>query len=1204
MKRKNLYKYFFIISLFYPFNNAKADDTNCYSNQYVGTVGALGTVCANMLIVDRDLLNEGITNGPVGSDFQITKNGTTYNFGNSGNKIFTGQIKNFANLFKDQTNFNADISYWDTSRATTMNRMFMNASSFNQDISDWTLDNVKNIQGMFQGALVFNQDISSWNISKVTSLSSTFRGATAFNQNLNSWDVSNVTRLDRTFLRAINFNKDLNSWDVSKVVSMHRTFAGANSFNGNISSWRTERLRSLRRTFDGARSFNVDISNWDVAEVTNFTRTFKNAIAFNQNLTSWNVAHFDQTPILFAPKLANNKQPCWGFNGCPNGPNLISTNPSDNSFGVNTNLNITLTFDKDVKASNTSGNIALYKSDGTLVKAHANNLLNIAGNIITLPTVLAANSDYYLLIDPKIIESTDGISYQGVTDKTEINFSTYSNDSIAPVITSQSPEDNATDVSVSDPNIEIIFSENVVRGSGNISLYNYSTDTLLRSFNISSNTTDIAISGNEMTISLRDSDGSVLINDSTQYYLLISEGGLVDEAASPNSFAGINSKDIYNFTTKSTSCGSISGVVRLKNGNPVEGTTVRLYKNDSLITTTSTNSVGNYSFFPSSVGNYKVEFVKSSSGKRGKGKVDLEDGPISSGRFIKNIEISSSCEEFLDIDGLLIDPAGVIYESSTRNPISGVTVKLLYEGNLINNDWLDDSGGNNIQETGSDGKYNFVLKGDIAQSGNYSISVEPPKGYGFESTKIISEDTVYKPSLGGGVENIQLQEDAPNSDEITTYYLNFNFTFTGISSSSSNGVINNHIPIDSKGDPSLKPDITGFAESWTNASIRFSKAGLDAVNRRLEWLARNKKSNKKSYQGINVSFSNPILEKIFNRSTKRFKDLESRDLENWAKTNWSDKRLKNESDEVINDLKNNSVNIAFAELREKTFDPNLNPTGGLLIGGWSVWSDGEIVVGNYKKNKASSNQKSDTLNLTFGADKIFDNNSVLGAAFTFGNDSINIGSDGSNLNTENLSFSLYSTNKFNGFLHVDFQLGIGKMNISTTRFEDAIAHKGKRDAKLILGSVSVKSEPISKGKILFNPYARIEASHISLDQFSESGSHLALTFKEQKINHKIFSLGFDLLSELEKNKWEIKPFVKIEYNFDLSEDSIVDLNYVSDSSTNYRFLILNSSNHYLSNTLGLELNRDNKLGAVFSYKNEQADSGNLDSYQFQINWKF
>ena len=63
MKKQNLYKYLFLISLFYPLNSAKADDSNCYSNQYVGTVGVSGTVCANMLIVDRDLLDEGIANG-------------------------------------------------------------------------------------------------------------------------------------------------------------------------------------------------------------------------------------------------------------------------------------------------------------------------------------------------------------------------------------------------------------------------------------------------------------------------------------------------------------------------------------------------------------------------------------------------------------------------------------------------------------------------------------------------------------------------------------------------------------------------------------------------------------------------------------------------------------------------------------------------------------------------------------------------------------------------------------------------------------------------------------------------------------------------------------------------------------------------------------------------------------------------------------
>ena len=178
------------------------------------------------------------------------------------------------------------------------------------------------------------------------------------------------------------------------------------------------------------------------------------------------------------------------------------------------------------------------------------------------------------------------------------------------------------------------------------------------------------------------------------------------------------------------------------------------------------------------------------------------------------------------------------------------------------------------------------------------------------------------------------------------------------------------------------------------------------------------------------------------------------------------------------------------------------------------------------------------------------------------------------------------------------------MDFYTTRFEDSIAHKGQRDANLIFGSLSFRPDPISKGNITFNPYARIEASHISLKPFSESGSHLALTFKEQTVNHKSLALGSDLFSEFEIKEWKIKPFAKIEYNFDFTDDSIVDLNYVDDSTANYRFSILNSSDNFLSNTIGLQMSRKNRFGAVLSYKNEQGDSKNSDSYQLQINWNF
>ena len=155
-----------LVACIYPNKSFAASDADCYLQRNIGTLGASGTICSDKLIVNRSLLLEGIDNGLVGSDYQITKDGVRYNFGDTGNRIFTGQIKNFSNLFKDKSNFNADIGYWDTSNATSMNRMFMNASTFNQDISNWSVNNVTKMQGMFQNAINFNQNISSWNVSK------------------------------------------------------------------------------------------------------------------------------------------------------------------------------------------------------------------------------------------------------------------------------------------------------------------------------------------------------------------------------------------------------------------------------------------------------------------------------------------------------------------------------------------------------------------------------------------------------------------------------------------------------------------------------------------------------------------------------------------------------------------------------------------------------------------------------------------------------------------------------------------------------------------------------------------------------------------------------------------------------------------------------------------------------------------------------
>lgn len=69
----------------------------------------------------------------------------------------TSGITDMSQLFSN-TNFNGDISTWDTSQVTTMNSMFQNARSFDQNLSLWCVDRLKTVPPMFDSGADFEGD--------------------------------------------------------------------------------------------------------------------------------------------------------------------------------------------------------------------------------------------------------------------------------------------------------------------------------------------------------------------------------------------------------------------------------------------------------------------------------------------------------------------------------------------------------------------------------------------------------------------------------------------------------------------------------------------------------------------------------------------------------------------------------------------------------------------------------------------------------------------------------------------------------------------------------------------------------------------------------------------------------------------------------------------------------------------------------------
>ena len=401
--------------------------------------------------------------------------------------------------------------------------------------------------------------------------------------------------------------------------------------------------------------------------------------------------------------------------------------------------------------------------------------------------------------------------------------------------------------------------------------------------------------------------------------------------------------------------------------------------------------------------------------------------------------------------------------------------------------------------------------------------------------------------------------------------------------------------------PNTKADVVGIIKASANTTVNFTKISQRSVDTRLTWLNNNKDLAQKSRQGVIVALANPYLNELVNGTSKGFGEKKFSDFSILM----ADYAKKSSTSDIASDIETNAFKLAMGELKKQTnTSKNLNPTSGTFFGDWSVWSEGEIRIGKFNSSSSLSNQEFDSYGISLGIDKTYWGNGILGFSLTFGKDDVDIGSKGSKVKSDNLSFAVYSRFNEINLPPVETTVGLGKSKMGNRRVDGSQSLSGDRDVNMIFGSAKIYSKPYIEDKITLTPYGQLQVAYIELENYSESGGSLALTYNNQYVNRGMASLGTEMTYNVHLVEGRLKPFSSLEYGYDFTKKSNVNMRYVADS-TNYNVgLDKLATSNWLAR-IGANYDLQDKVTASLTYEFTQAvNAGQTNALRFQLNGKF
>ena len=409
---------------------------------------------------------------------------------------------------------------------------------------------------------------------------------------------------------------------------------------------------------------------------------------------------------------------------------------------------------------------------------------------------------------------------------------------IIPTLSSSTPADNATGVSVT-ANIVLNFSENVDAESGNITIKKTSDDSTIETIDV----TGAKVSGSggtQITV-----NPSTTLDGETEYYVLIDATAFDD--AQGGSYIGISSTTALSFTTADVANPTLTS------STPSDNATGIAINSNIILNFNETVTVSN--------GNITI---KKSSDDSTVEQIDITSGQVSGSNSTQlTVNPSSDLDEGTEFY-IQIDSTAVVDTSSNAYDGINDTTTLSFTTSDDTNPTLSSSSPAD-NASGVEVDVNIVLnfsESVDAESGNITIKKTS------DDTTVETIDVTGGQVSGSGSSQITVNPSS-DLDNGVEYYLLIDATafddalgnsYAGISSKTALSFTS----VSSNSNPFLNKQVVALTEAQTQASKDLVQHITTPIFNRLYWLKEHQKGNNLLAQKLKVNFSNSTLNKLSN----------------------------------------------------------------------------------------------------------------------------------------------------------------------------------------------------------------------------------------------------------------------------------------------------------------------------------------------------